>query len=99
MNTNDMIILTRDCHGYQYYKSSYNSPTIGNCMRIPDFICFLENINILPTLQLHFDENAKVKYPIGVLKIPDTNDIIRVHFSMIKIRVIYLINGIEELRE
>ena len=34
------MILTRDCHGYQYYNGPYNSPTIGNCMHIPDFIFF-----------------------------------------------------------
>ena len=74
------IILTRDCHGYQYYNSEYNSPTIGTCMHIPDFIYFLENINIIPELQLQFDENINKNYPVGILKIPNSTDSIRIHF-------------------
>lgn len=74
------IILTRDCHGYQYYNEAYNSPTIGNCMHIPDFIFFLENINIIPELKLQFDENINKNYPVGILKIPKSTDSIRIHF-------------------
>jgi uncharacterized protein (DUF1919 family) len=41
--TNKFIILTRDCIGYKYYNFEYNSPTIANCMSIPDFILFLNS--------------------------------------------------------
>lgn len=43
MNTNEFIILTRNCVGYKYYNFDYNSPTIGNCINIPDFILFLNS--------------------------------------------------------
>jgi len=80
MSIENKIILSRDCHGYQYYNGEYNSPTIGNCMSIPDFIYFLENINIIPELQLQFDENINEDYHVGILKIPKSPDSIRIHF-------------------
>jgi len=77
MNTNEFIILTRDCIGYKYYNFEYNSPTIGNCMNIPDFILFLENIDIIPHIKLQLIDD---KYPIGILNIPNTQHSIKVHF-------------------
>ena len=77
---NDIIIITRDCHGYQYYSGEYNSPTIGNCMYIPDFINFIKNIDIISHIPLQFDDNINKKYPVGILKIPELNDVIRIHF-------------------
>lgn len=75
----NFIILTRDCHGYQYCNGLYNSPTIGNCMNIPDFINFLKNLEKIPKLKLTFNEKSEKKYPVGILDI--SNEIkINIHF-------------------
>jgi uncharacterized protein (DUF1919 family) len=93
------IIFSRDCNGFQYYKKynlQYNSPTIGNCLRVPDFITFLKfleytyyfNINkkdvfknILPSFE---NENIGiVNYPIGNISLSLHGELrnIKVHFQ------------------
>ena len=52
------IIFSRDCHGFQYYKMlniKYNSPTIGNCIRVHDFIKLLKFLEDT----YYFDINKK----------------------------------------
>ena len=80
----NFTIISRDCHGFQYYNKEYNTPTIGNCMIIQDFIKFVKNINIINNITLKFDENypcisKDCNYPIGLLTISE-NINIYIHF-------------------
>ena len=79
----DFVIISRDCHGNQYYKKEYNTPTIGNCMVLQDFILFCNNIEEIQYSKLIFDDtyqkfDKKTDYPIG--KIDIKNKFVHIHF-------------------
>ena len=77
-NKNNFIIISRDCHGYKYYNSEYNTPTIGNCMLISDFIIFCKNIENISEKDLYFSQDITSNYPLGYINFNDYK--VFVHF-------------------
>jgi len=80
----NFIIISRDCHGNNYYNKEYNTPTIGNCIIFQEFIKFAKNINNIYNAKLIFEDEypriaPQCKYPIGLLKMGKTIDI-HIHF-------------------
>ena len=70
ININDTYycIISRDCLGFNYYKligKQSITPTVGNCMKIPDFVYFCKNFNELKLKTLTKKDNTNTKYPIG----------------------------------
>jgi hypothetical protein len=78
----NFAIVTRDCHGFQYYKKHnipYNVPTIGNCMRIPDFVKYIKHLNNLHNFKLNIIDEIGLRYFVGIIEYDDC--CIRVHFQ------------------
>lgn len=86
---NNFAIITRDCHGFQYYKQNnipYNVPTIGNCMRIPDFIKYVQHLNNLQDFKLSIINEIGLSYYVGIVQYKDC--CIRIHFQHDKYKTI-----------